>query len=178
MAPLALYLEVLMDLFEAIYGRRSVREFAETEVTREQLMEVLKAASWAPSGLNNQPWRFAIVTSRDKLDSLAGLTTYRRILERAPAAILVYCDRGAMYNDTKDHQAMGAAIQNLLLAAHALGLGAVWLGEILKNSGTVNEIFSLTANLELMAVIAIGSPVPKPRESRRKELKELLLGEW
>jgi len=80
-----------------------------------------------------------------------------------------------MYNDVKDHQAMGACIQNMLLAAHGLGLGAVWLGEILKNAGEVRKLLGLPEEMELMAVVALGHPAPGKHTAKRKDVSEVLL---
>ena len=82
-----------------------------------------------------------------------------------------------MYHEVKDHQAMGACIQNMLLAAHGLGLGAVWLGEILKNADEVRTILELSEQFELMAVIALGHPAEQKRTSLRKDIAEVLLKE-
>ena len=166
-----------MDLLEGIYTRRSVRQYADRPVERDQLMEIIKAGTWAPSGLNNQPWRFVIITGKDVRLKLAGFTKYRAIIEAAPACVAVFIDRKAMYNDTKDHQAMGACIQNMLLAAHALDLGAVWLGEILKNSDSIRAFLELPQEMELMAVVAVGHPVPKNRTSHRKDIMDVLIRE-
>ena len=78
----------------------------------------------------------------------------------------------------KDYQAVGACLQNMLLAAHAIGLGAVWLGEILNNSDQVRALLELPDNLQFMAVIAIGHPVSHNQTSSRKELQEVLLKEY
>ena len=166
-----------MDVLEAIYTRRSVRDFTGELVTPEQVQEILRAGSWAPSGLNNQPWRFVVVRSEGKRRELAGLTKYRRIIEGASVAIAVFCDREAMYNDTKDHQGMGACLQNMLLASHGLGLGAVWLGEILNRSAEVNVALELPTRYELMAVLAVGHPASRNQRSKRKGMEELLLKE-
>lgn len=167
-----------MDVFEAIYTRRSVRDFSDLAVEREKIQEILKAGSWAPSGLNNQPWRFVVVRSSEKRAVLAGLTHYHRILLQAPVALAVFADRSAMYNDTKDHQAIGACLQNMLLAAHALGLGAVWLGEILKNAVAVRDALEISEQLELMAVLAVGYPDRNDQVSNRKKITELLVKEF
>jgi nitroreductase len=82
-----------------------------------------------------------------------------------------------MYNDVKDYQSMGACLQNMLLAAHALGLGAVWLGEILNNAVKVRELLELPETLELMAVIAVGHPARTDQKSNRKDVSEVLLKE-
>ncbi|HAK59623.1 MAG TPA: nitroreductase family protein [Nitrospiraceae bacterium] len=165
-----------MELLEGIYTRRSVRHYTDQPVTKHQLMEIIKAGTWAPSGLNNQPWRFVIVKNKTMLFDLAQLTTYRHIIEKAQACIAVFADTKAMYHDVKDHQAIGACIQNMLLAAHALGLGAVWLGEILKNAGEVRALLELPEEMDLMAVLAVGHPTDKStKSSSRKKISEVLL---
>ncbi len=167
-----------MELLEGIYTRRSVREYTDEPVSREDLMEILKAGSWAPSGLNNQPWRFVVIRDGAKLRELAKFTRYRHIIEGAPAALAVFCDREAMYNEVKDHQGIGACLQNMLLAAHALGLGAVWLGEILNRGDEVRELLEAPAGLELMAVIAVGHPARRDQRSSRKDQADLIVKEY
>jgi nitroreductase len=164
-----------MDILEGIYSRRSVRDFTAEPVAREQILEMIKAGAWAPSGLNNQPWRFAVVRDAEKKSGLARLTRYGRILEEAPVAIAVFTDRSAMYHEIKDYQAIGACLQNMLLAAHAMGLGAVWLGEVLKNAVQVRDLLELPENLELMAVIAVGHPKMTDQRSERKRAEELVV---
>lgn len=167
-----------MELLEGIYTRRSVRDYTDRPVDRDRLLEIIKAGSWAPSGLNNQPWRFVIVRDKGIQSELAKLTRYKRIIESAPASVAVFIDHEAMYNDVKDHQAIGACLQNMLLAAHSMGLGAVWLGEILKNAGGVRELFDLPDRYELMAVVAIGHPEKRDRTSNRRNIEDLLLKEY
>lgn len=166
-----------MDLLEGIYTRRSIRHYTDEPVEREQLLEIIRAGTWAPSGLNNQPWRFVIINNRAILNRIAELTKYRRIIEDAPSCIAVFVDTEAMYNEVKDHQAMGACIQNMLLTVHALGLGAVWLGEILNNADKVRLILELPETMDLMAVVAIGHPLKQRNSSRRKDLSEVIIKE-
>lgn len=166
-----------MDILDGIFTRRSIRQFTDQPVTENDVTEIITAGMWAPSGLNNQPWRFVIIRTKETRNGLAGLTRYRNIIENAPVCIAVFVDRDAMYDDTKDHQAMGACIQNMLLAAHALGLGAVWLGEILKNAEAVRLLLELPETVELMAVVALGHPASRNQQSRRKDLSETILKE-
>jgi nitroreductase len=169
--------EQAMELFDAIYTRRSVRQFTEEPVRREHLMEIMEAGTWAPSGLKNQPWRFATILDTRLKNDIAQQTKYSHIVKGAAALMAVFADRVDMYHEVKDHQAMGACIQNMLLAAHGLGLGAVWLGEILKNAGEIRSLLGLPERLELMAVIALGHPVQKKRTSSRKPVSEILVKE-
>jgi len=163
------------DVLSAIYQRRSVRHFLEDPVDRGMVMEALKAATWAPSGLNNQPWRFAVVRDPTIKERLARLTRYATIVKSAPVLIPAFLDRESSYDYVKDCQAVGAALQNLLLALHAQGLGAVWLGEILKNKEEVVRILELPERLELMAVVAAGRPAHRNQTSHRRPVEELLV---
>jgi len=166
-----------MDVMEGIYTRRSVRQFTGEPLPRETLLKIMKAGTWAPSGLNNQPWRFVLIRDEAVRRKLASFTTYGTTIMNAPACIAVFADRVRMYHDVKDHQAIGACIENMLLAAHALGVGAVWLGEILKNAGAVRSLFELPESLELMAVVACGYPGEKKGMSNRYPLEDVLIKE-
>jgi nitroreductase len=162
-------------VLEAIYRRRSIREFTDDEISVQQLHEIIRAGIWAPSGKNNQPWRFVTVQDPGIKDQLAQQTHYSRIVRGAGALIAVYLNKDDMYDTVKDHQSAGACMQNMLLAAEAVGLGAVWLGQILQNKSEVNKILGLGDNFDLMAVIALGHPLHHNQQSRRKEISELLL---
>ena len=162
-------------VLDAIYKRRSVRDFTADLIGRDALMEIIRAGTWAPSGLNNQPWRFAIIMDKDLKAKVGELTRYEKVIEGAKALIPVFLDRGAMYHELKDHQAIGACLQNMLLAAHSLGFGAVWLGEILKNSDQVRDLMSLPEDLELMAVLALGHPAHRNQTSTRKSIEEVIV---
>ncbi len=162
-------------VLEAIYSRRSVREYTEEPVDEKQVLEIIKAGMWAPSGLNNQPWRFAIVKDQKLKSQFEPLTKYSRIIKGARVLIPVFIDKEAMYHPVKDHQAIGACLQNMLLAAHSMGLGAVWLGEIIKSDREIRGLLGLKDNLELMAVIALGHPARRDQKSRRKDMEELIV---
>jgi nitroreductase len=166
--------------YRVICERRSVRNFDDRPVGRETLDRLLEAARWAPSGLNNQPWRFATVESPEMLDRLAGFTKYGKILRGAKAAVAVFLDTETVYSRDKDIQGVGAAVENLLLAAHALGLGACWLGEILNRRAEVEQALGVPPTLELMAVVALGHPVAGARQARRERLPldKLIVGRF
>ncbi len=166
-----------MEILDIIKNRRSVREFLDKEVDDFLIEKILDAGRWAPSGLNNQPWRFAVVRDSELKDGLAKQTKYGHIIQGAPISIAVFLDNSAGYDRTKDVQAMGACIQNMLLAAHSLGLGTCWLGEILNKKEAVREILNVPGEFELMAVIAVGHPAEKQRTSERKPMEELLHGD-
>ncbi len=163
------------EVLKAIYERRSVREYTDEPVPDELIMEILKSGSWAPSGLNNQPWRFAVVKDPQLKERFEPLTRYSRIIKSANCLIPVFISKERMYHEVKDHQAIGACLQNMLLSAYALGLGAVWLGEILKSGKEIRELLGLPEDLELMAVIALGWPKNRDQKSRRLPLEDLIV---
>lgn len=164
-----------MDMIEMIKSRRSVRKFTDEPVDRALLMQVLEAGRWAPSGLNNQPWRFALITDKQVKAKVTPMTKYHGIIDSAQALIALFIDKDEMYHEVKDHQSIGACTENMLLAAHGLGLGAVWLGEILKSADELRALLELPQNLELMCVIALGHPASSKHTSNRKSMEELIV---
>ena len=164
-----------MDMTETIRKRRSVREFSERLPDERAIMKTLEAARWAPSGLNNQPWRFLVVRDTKTKERLAGFTKYAGIILGAPVSIIACLDHDSSYNRDKDVMAIGAAIQNILLCACSLGLGTCWLGEIINRKEEVARYLKLADSLEIMAVIAMGYPAGDIEDGQRKPLTELLL---
>jgi nitroreductase len=164
-----------MDTIEAISTRRSVREFTGEPVTEDELDRLIEAARWAPSGLNNQPWRFMKVTDRSLIADVSGLTKYRGVIAGSAALIAVFLDAQAMYDRTKDLMSAGAAIENLLLAARDEDLGACWLGEILTRRSEVEALLRVSDDLELVAVIALGRPVERERSGVRHPVEKIVV---
>jgi nitroreductase len=162
-------------MLDLIKTRRSIRAFSDKVVADDHLTQVLDAGRFAPSGMNNQPWRFAIIRDKNFKDMISGLTRYSKTIKDADVLIAVFLDTATSYHHTKDVQAVGACIQNMLLAIHSLGLGGVWLGEILKSEKEFKILLEIPEPYELMAVIAMGYPAePIIVNSKRKELKELV----
>jgi nitroreductase len=159
-------------VIEAIRTRRSIRQFTKEAVSDEVLNQILESALWAPSGKNNQPWRFAVIRDSTLKESLAALTHSRSIIQGATVCVAVFLELSKVYDRTKDVQAVGACIQNMLLTIHSLGLGGVWLGEILKNKERVGELLGVGKELELMAVVAFGHPAKRPGSGERDPLEK------
>ena len=166
-------------VIDAIFSRRSIRRYTTEPVTRDDIITILKAGQWAPSGLNNQPWRFLVISRDDpRHDKLAGCTKYAHIVRGSSACICVLLEKEAIYSEMKDHQGAGACIQNMMLAAHSLGIGTVWLGQIVNDQTATLSVLGHSPNTyELQAVIALGHPDQKG-DSKRKDLSELMLEEF
>jgi nitroreductase len=169
--------EVFMNeiISKIIRQRRSIRKFTAQMPGEQEIEQILEAARWAPSGQNNQPWKFMVIRDTITREGLAQFTSYKRIVRGAPISIVVCLDTAISYNRDKDLMAVGAAIQNMLLCIHSLGLGACWLGEIINRKEKVSQYLDLAGEFEIMAVVAIGYPAENPAEVARKPLKELLI---
>lgn len=166
-----------MEILDLIKSRRSIRSYLSEKVSQELIKKILEAGRWAPSGLNNQPWRFIVITSKEQKDKIKNFTTDSHLIEEAPCVIIVFLDKKASYNRTKDLMAIGACIQNMLLEAHSLGLGTCWLGEILNRREEVEKKLEVTEQYEMVAAVCLGYPFGKLPESSRLKLEELILKE-
>lgn len=168
------------SLMSSIVNRRSVRSYTSEKISSSDITKILTAAGWAPSGNNLQPWKFSVVMNdEDLLKKLSSLTVYHNWVQTAPCLITVFLDTKAVDPKIqgiylKHVQAIGAAIQNMLLAAHELGLGSCWIGEILKNEDQVKELVGAADDLELMAVISFGYP-NKTAASKRRDISDNII---
>lgn len=117
-----------METLDAIITRRSVRRFSDEPVDDATVRALLGAAMQAPSAANEQPWAFVVIDDRAALDAVPSFSPYASGVREAPLGVLVCADTRSLPLPGFWVQDCSAAIENLLLAAHALGLGAVWTG--------------------------------------------------
>ncbi|HPS58292.1 MAG TPA: nitroreductase family protein [Spirochaetota bacterium] len=162
------------SILELIRSRRSIRKFKTEEIPEEIIYEILEAGIWAPSGMNNQPWKFIILKDRDFRDRISRFTKYSKIITAADFCIAVFYNKPAGYDRDKDLMAIGSCIQNMLLYSFSAGIGSVWLGEILKNKQEVNRLLEVDESCEFMALLAFGIPDEKP-SSERSDITTMLL---
>ncbi len=161
-------------IIEAILSRRSIRKYTKDIITGDIIESIIEAGRWAPSGLNNQPWSFVTIQNINLKKRLSDFTTYGRIIRECNVCICVFYNIPEGYNRDKDIMSIGACIQNMLLAAFSMGIGSVWLGEILNRKTEVNDLLDIGPDYELMAVIAMGYPDQSPRSSRKKRASLIL----
>ena len=167
-----------MDLYEAIRNRRSIRAFKAKPIPDEKLFKILDAAHWAPSAGNLQPWEFIIVKDQKLKEELAIAAVWQMFIAEASVVIVVcanqvrsarrYGSRGRDFYSIFD---AALATQNLLLAAHAEGLGACAVGAF--DEEAVREILKIPAGVRPVLVIPIGYPDEKPEVPERYELERL-----
>ena len=164
-------------VYKTIKARRSMRSFDDRHIKRTIVKKILDAGRWAPSGLNNQPWRFVVVWNEIIKEQIASCTEYSRVIKRSNCVILVFLDKNNSYHLVKDAQAIGACIQNMLLCAWELGVRGCWMGEILNQKKKVNKILKISSRYDLMAALALGYSKQKTK-SKRIAIDKLILKEF
>lgn len=174
-----------MEVFEAIYGRRSVRRYKPDPVPEEALMKVLDAGRWAPSWANSQCWEFIVVKDGETRRRLSETLTLRNPARDATAnapVVLAVCARLGLagLKAGKPVTEKGAwwymfdtalAVENLCLAAHALGLGTVIVGAF--NHEEAKRVLEVPEGVEMVALIPLGYPAEPPKAPKRKEISEI-----
>lgn len=158
-----------MDTIEAILSRRSIRKYTSEEVTDKQINMLLKAAMFAPSAVNKQPWHFVVFRNANTIKQIIEAHPNASMLTGASAAILVCYDEQLQHDAGYGPVDCAAAIQNILLAAHNLGLGAVWVGIYPRANRmeAVQHIFSLPEHVKGFAVVSLGYPAETKGEPNR-----------
>lgn len=161
---------------ETIFSRYSVRSYTKQPVESEKVELMLRAAMAAPTAQNKQPWAFMVIDDRVLLDSLKHQMPYAKMFETANLAILVCGDLNKSLSGTDQDfwiQDCSAATQNLLLAAHSLGLGAVWVGLLPREErmATINKVLKIPSYLIPLNIIPIGYPEgnPAPKDKWKPE---------
>jgi nitroreductase len=157
-----------MEALEAIMSRRSIRKYKDKKIPDETIAILLKAAMNAPSAHNRQPWHFIVVDDRETLKKVPEYHQYSKMLETASHAIVVLGDSKLQETDFWIHDC-SAATENILIAANALGLGAVWLGvhpnkELIEGT---KKLFNVPENVTPLGFISLGYPdeTKPPREN-------------
>lgn len=150
------------DPLQYILGRRSVRVFSPGEVSEAQITRMLEAAMAAPSAMTKDPWRFVVVRDPRMLSTLAAALPGGKMLATAALAIVVCGDLEAAFESQMGYlvQDCCAATENLLLAAHMLGLGACWVGVYPADPSMkeLKRVLALPGSVHPLACLAIGHP--------------------
>ena len=169
----------VLDVFEAIKSRRSIRAFTREDVSEKEVKRLIEAARWAPSAGNIQPWEFVIVTGAEMKRKLSVAALDQTFIEEAPVVIVVCADearsawsygsRGANLYCLQD---TAAATQNILLAAHAMGLGACWIGAFHEDE--VKMALKTLRNLRPVAIVPVGHSAEKPVAPPKRSISEIV----
>ncbi len=166
------------DLIQTIFARRSIREYTSEPVSEEDIQTLLQAAMAAPSASNRKPWQFIVVTERGTLDALAESHAHGKMLFGAPLSISVCGDLTEMERFWV--QDCSAATENLLLAATALGLGAVWLGVYPRDERikAVRRVLAIPDYITPLNLVAIGHPAETKDPRTQYDLARVHRERW
>lgn len=170
-----------MDAMEALFSRGSIRKYATGLITEEVLREVLEAAMSAPSAGNQQPWHFIIINDRKILEEVPTFHPHSQMLREASVAILVCGDLKLEKHVGYWVQDCAAATENLLLAVHAKGLGAVWLGIFPREErvGGLRKLLSIPDHVIPFSLIPVGFPAEsKPLRPDRYNAIKIHHNHW
>ena len=164
-----------METLQAIRSRRSVRKFTGGEIPEEIFTKLLEAGMYAPSARNTQPWDFIIINKRGTIDRLPHIHPYAEMCYNAGGAILVCGNFETEKLEGYIALNCAAATQNILLAAHDLGLGAVWLGVYPRKERMepLSQLFDLPQHIIPVSLIALGYPgekIPTPERFKAEKI--------
>lgn len=165
-----------VDLLAGLLSRRSVRKFLPTPVPLDTIRELFRYGTHAPSACNFQAWRFIVITSEQIRESLINAGG-GQVIRSAPVGILVLYSnrtRNILYRD--DIQSASACVQNILTAAHAMGLGACWICD-LPSPSYIRRLLKIPRSFSPIAYVAVGYPAAEqPKEVPRRHILEDLVG--
>ena len=170
------------DKLGFIFGRRSIRLYSPAPVSEAAVQKLLEAAMAAPSAVAKDPWRFVVIRNRDTLSEIATALPNGQMIATAALGIAVCGDLPAAHDQQLSYllQDCSAAIENLLLCAHILGLGACWLGvhprELRVNA--LKQILALPPSVIPVACIAIGHPAETKEPRTRFNRDYVHLDKW
>ena len=169
-----------METFEAIFTRRSIRKFTSENLTPNEVRLLLRAAMYAPSANNRQPWHYCIINSRELLNKIPDIHPYSKSLYEAPMAILVCGDEELSNHQEYWIQDCSAATQNILIAARALALGTVWLGihPREKRKMAIRELLNIPTHIHPLSLIAVGHPNESRTVNERYDPDRIHYNEW
>lgn len=172
-----------MELIKVINERRSIRKYKDIAIADELILDIIKCGMWAPSAKNRQPWSFVVVRGEQKnviADiMLSKIPIYQnsvketiRVIREAPVLILIFKrrDKGWLIGDTL---AIGACIENMCLRCVDLGLGSLWIRDIVYTSKKIAKFVNMS-HLELISALALGISDEEPKRCVRREIEDVV----
>ncbi|MBU0730507.1 MAG: nitroreductase family protein [Proteobacteria bacterium] len=165
-----------------IFKRRSVRKFTEKPIPDSFITDLLEAAMAAPSAVARDPWHYLVINNKETLGKIANVLPHGRMLKNAAAAFIVCGEIGKAHDQQESYmlQDLSASVENILLAATALGLGSCWLGVHPRpeRMDDITKLFDLPANIIPMCGIALGWPAENHPPRTRYNEDCVHMGKW
>jgi nitroreductase len=169
-----------MEALDAIHTRRSIRKYRDEPVPEDLIQKLLAAAMQAPSARNQQPWQFVVIDDRVVLAKIPTFMPNAAMVAKAPLAILVCGDLGLEKSEGYWVLDCAAATQNMLLAAHALGLGAVWCGVYPREPRMegLRRLIGLPENVIAHGLVVLGYPGEQVQPEDRYRSERVRRNHW
>lgn len=169
-----------MNLYEGLITRRSIRKYRTEPVSYEIIEGLIRAGMYAPSAVNCQPWHFVVIDDKHIMQQIMEVHAYASMLKNAQAAILVCGDEHLQHSEGYWAVDCAAATQNILLAAHDKGLGAVWLGlhPREERKSAIQTIFDLPGHIQPFSIISIGWPDEEKETPDRFKPERIHYNNW
>ncbi len=169
-----------MQIQEALLNRRSIRKYKDKKISKEDIDKILKAAMYAPSAMNLQAWQFIVIDNKDALIETIKSIPYAEMLRQSAGAIIVCGDSLVEINESWLLQNCSAAIQNILLSAHGLGIGSCWIAihgmdDVYKN---IKTQFKLPENIVPVSLISLGFPDEVVKVEERFKQDKIHYNKW
>ncbi len=169
-----------METLKAIIKRRSIRKYKSVKIDDEKINLLLKAAMYAPSAMNLQPWHFIVLNSDDILNKTVQSVPHAEMIKQSGNAILICGDASQEKNESWLIQNCSAAVQNILLAAYELGLGTCWIAvhgmnDVVRNLQTQ---FNLPTEIVPIALISLGIPDEEVITEDRFRKEKIHYNKW
>ena len=169
-----------MDILNGILSRRSIRKYTDEIIPQEKAEELIKYGMYAPSARNCQPWHFVLLNDREMFLKIEEFQPNTRMLKHAQWGIVVCGDEQLAH--TPDYWSVdcAAATENILLAAHGLGYGAVWLGIYPRPErvSAMKDLLDLPPHIHAFSIIAVGYPDQQLAPSERFQPERIHLNKW
>jgi len=171
-----------MDALEAIFTRRSIRKYTDQPIADSVLEQILAAAMAAPSARNEQAWQFVVVRRPETLKALSRVSPYAGMVQNAPAAIVVCGDRQRETVADLGYWTLdcSAATQNMLLAAHALGVGCVWVAVYPREErmAALRQVLPLPGHIVPLCLLPLGYPAETKGKADRFDRARIHYETW
>lgn len=170
-----------MELYEGLISRRSIRNYTGGKISDDSIEAIIKAGMYAPSARNCRPWHFIVIDDREILKKIMSVHPYSSMLSQASHAIVVCGDKKAENGPGYYRLDCSAATQNILLAAHSMNLGAVWLGVEPREEriNAISNILGLPSSVIPLSIVSIGIPSKKhPNLPDRFEKNKIRRNIW
>ncbi len=169
-----------MDLIEKIITRRSIRKYKPGTIDEEKIVEILKAAQYAPSAVNKQPWHFIVVDDKKLFGKIMQIHPHARMLSTASHAVIVCGDENLQHDDGYWIADCGAATENILLAAHSMNIGSCWVGLYPREQRMrdISILLGLPTHVKPFALISLGYPDEQKTHPERFKPERVFRNQW